>query len=102
MLVAVRPSAVARQHRTTGAASSARNTWPGTVVGLTLLADRVRLDVDGTPRTLVDVTPAAVAELGLRPGAPVWLSVKATERRGVRADAGYDVTVNRSDTAIDL
>jgi molybdate transport system ATP-binding protein len=27
----------------------------------------------------VDVTPAAVAELGLRPGADVWLSVKATD-----------------------
>ncbi len=78
VLVAVRPSAVlvgSLQPEGT----SARNTWSGTVVDLTMLADRVRLDVDGPPRTLVDVTPAAVAELGLRPGAPVWLSVKATE-----------------------
>jgi molybdate transport system ATP-binding protein len=28
---------------------------------------------------LVDVTPAAVAELTLRPGLAVWVSVKATE-----------------------
>ena len=28
---------------------------------------------------LADVTPAAVAELGLAPGEPVWVSVKATE-----------------------
>jgi molybdate transport system ATP-binding protein len=28
---------------------------------------------------LADCTAAAVAELDLRPGAPVWLSVKASE-----------------------
>jgi molybdate transport system ATP-binding protein len=28
---------------------------------------------------LVDLTPAAVADLGLRPGLSVWLSAKATE-----------------------
>jgi len=78
VLVAVRPSAVTVATQS-AAGTSARNTWPGTVVGLTLLADRVRLDVEGPPRTLVDVTPAAVAELGLRPGADVWLSVKATD-----------------------
>jgi molybdate transport system ATP-binding protein len=78
VLVAVRPSAVTvTTHPVTG--TSARNAWQGTVVGLTLLADRVRLDVDGPPRSLVDVTPAAVADLGLRTGADVWLSVKATD-----------------------
>jgi len=49
------------------------------VTGLTLLSDRVRLDLDGQPPALVDVTPAAVAELSLSPGSQVWLSVKATE-----------------------
>jgi molybdate transport system ATP-binding protein len=44
-----------------------------------LLADRVRLDLDGQPSALVDVTPAAVAELSLGPGRQVWLSAKATE-----------------------
>ena len=44
-----------------------------------MLADRVRVQVDGRPRALVDVTPAAVAELGAAPGVPVWLSAKATE-----------------------
>jgi len=78
VLVAVRPSAVTvSTSRPDG--TSARNGWQGAVVGLTLLADRVRLDVDGPPRTLVDVTPAAVAELGLHAGAQVWLSVKATD-----------------------
>jgi molybdate transport system ATP-binding protein len=78
VLVAVRPSAVvvSGQHPQP---SSARNTWPAKVTGLTLLADRVRLDLEGQPPALVDVTPAAVAELSLDPGSQVWLTVKATD-----------------------
>jgi molybdate transport system ATP-binding protein len=44
-----------------------------------MLADRVRLDLDGQPSALADVTPAAVAELSLDPGRQVWLTVKATD-----------------------
>jgi molybdate transport system ATP-binding protein len=78
VLVAVRPSAIvvsteSPQH------SSARNIWPAKITGLTLLADRVRLDLDGQPPALADVTPAAVAELSLDPGTQVWLAVKATD-----------------------
>jgi molybdate transport system ATP-binding protein len=78
VLVAVRPSAiiVSTQHPQP---SSARNTWPARVTGLTLLADRVRLDLEGQPSALADITPAAVAELALGPGSQVWLTVKATE-----------------------
>jgi molybdate transport system ATP-binding protein len=78
VLVAVRPSAIliSTQHPRP---SSARNTWPAKITGLTLLADRVRLDLAGQPSALVDVTPAAVAELSLSPGDQVWLTVKATE-----------------------
>jgi len=78
VLVAIRPSAmvVSTQHPQP---SSARNTWPAKVTGLTLLADRVRLDLQGQPPALVDVTPAAVAELSLSPGSQVWLTVKATD-----------------------
>jgi molybdate transport system ATP-binding protein len=78
VLVAMRPSAVvvSSQHPRP---SSARNTWSAKVAGLTLLADRVRLDLDGQPPALVDVTPAAVAELSLAPGRQVWLTVKATD-----------------------
>jgi molybdate transport system ATP-binding protein len=78
VLVAVRPSAmvVSGEHPQP---SSARNTWPATVTGLTMLADRVRLDLEGKPSALVDVTPAAVAELSLRPGSQVWLTAKATD-----------------------
>ena len=78
VLVAVRPSAVVVSSGPPQL-SSARNSWPAKITGLTLLADRVRLDLDGQPPALVDVTPAAVAELSLDPGRQVWLSVKATD-----------------------
>ena len=61
------------------AAAGIPSGWPAKITGLTLLADRVRLDLDGQPPALVDVTPAAVAELSLSPGSQVWLSVKATD-----------------------
>jgi molybdate transport system ATP-binding protein len=78
VLVALRPSAIAVHTERPGHASP-RNVWAGTITGLELLADRVRAQVDGPPDALVDLTPAAVAELGLRPGLPVWLAAKATE-----------------------
>jgi molybdate transport system ATP-binding protein len=78
LMVAVRPSAV-NVHTSQPLGASARNVWPGVVDGIEPIADRVRLHVQGAPSALVDVTAAAVAELGLRPGSAVWLSVKATE-----------------------
>ncbi len=78
VLVAVRPSAVVVSTRQP-VGGSARNAWPARIAGLSLLADRVRLDLDGHPPALADVTPAAVAELSLAPGTHVWLSVKATD-----------------------
>jgi molybdate transport system ATP-binding protein len=77
-LVAVAPSAVSL-HLSRPGAGSPRNVWPGRVEALELLTDRVRVRVAGTPDALVDVTPAAVAELRLRPGSEVWLSAKASE-----------------------
>jgi molybdate transport system ATP-binding protein len=78
VLVALRPSAVVVSSQRPQA-TSARNAWPARVAGLTLLADRVRLDLAGQPSALADVTPAAVAELSLSPGSQVWLTVKATD-----------------------
>ncbi|MDT7789425.1 MAG: molybdate transport system ATP-binding protein [Pseudonocardiales bacterium] len=78
VLVVVRPSAIALQTERPHHASP-RNVWSGTVVGLEMLADRVRAKIDGPPNALVDLTAAAVADLELRPGQPVWLSTKATE-----------------------
>ncbi len=78
VLVALRPSAVT-VHDHHPERASTRNVWPGTVTGMELLADRVRIEVSGKPPALVDVTPGAVAELGLEPGREVWLTAKATE-----------------------
>jgi molybdate transport system ATP-binding protein len=78
VLISVRPSALAVSKQPPEAASP-RNVWPAQVAGLTLLADRVRLDLRGDPSALADVTPAAVTELSLAPGSQVWLAVKATD-----------------------
>ncbi|HXM55158.1 MAG TPA: ABC transporter ATP-binding protein [Candidatus Dormibacteraeota bacterium] len=63
---------------------SPRNVWLGRAAGLDLLGDRVRVRVDAVaerPSLVAEVTPAAVAELALAEGSPVWVSVKATEVR---------------------
>jgi len=58
---------------------SARNTWAGEASGVHLLGDRMRVQVDGSPSIVAEVTPAAAAELRLAEGGPVWATVKATE-----------------------
>lgn len=78
VLVTVRPTAIA-VHTTRPEHSSPRNVWPGTVAGLELLTDRIRVQVDGAPSAMVDVTADAVADLQLTAGDPVWMSLKATE-----------------------
>ena len=78
MLVAVPPSAVACTPEP-ARPGSARNVWPGVSTGLEPLHDRVRVDVGAQPPLLVDVTPAAVAELRPAAGRRSGLSVKATE-----------------------
>jgi len=78
LLVVLAPTAISL-HTTRPDSGSARNTWAGVVAGLELLTDRVRVAVEGSPSALVDITPAAVADLRLAPGQPVWLTAKATE-----------------------
>jgi molybdate transport system ATP-binding protein len=78
VLVSLRPSAVAL-HRHRPDQASSRNLWQGVVTSMERLGDRVRLQVAAQPDVLVDLTTAAVAELRLAPGEPVWLSAKATE-----------------------
>ncbi len=75
--VALRPQAVAL-HREQPEGSP-RNTWPATVADLEADRDRVRVQLDGSIPLVAEVTPAAVADLGLAPGAPVWASVKAVD-----------------------
>jgi molybdate transport system ATP-binding protein len=66
---------------------SARHRWSGVVTSLAPHGDAIRLLVTGERDLLADVTPAAVAELELVPGRPVWLSVKETAVRTYRADS---------------
>jgi molybdate transport system ATP-binding protein len=58
---------------------SPRNVWPGTVAGVDLEGDRVRVSLDGRAPVVAEVTPAAASELGLTDGAEVWISIKAAE-----------------------
>ena len=64
-------------------AGSPRNVWPGRIVGLEPHGDGVRVEVAGAPdpasTLLAEVTPAAVADLGLTPGLEVWAAVKASD-----------------------
>lgn len=76
-LAAVRPQAIAL-HRSEPEGSP-RNCWRATVVEIDLYAARVRVRL-GEPLTLTaEITPGALADLGLVPGDEIWASVKATE-----------------------
>lgn len=80
-LVAFAPSAVtlSTQPPTPGA-TSARRQRAGTVAHLAALGAGVRVTVrlDGGGHVLADVTPAAAADLGLRPGLAIWAITKET------------------------
>jgi molybdate transport system ATP-binding protein len=78
VLVALSPSAIS-VHTSPPDRSSMRNVWRGRVAGIEPLGDRVRLEVHGAPAAIVDITAAALADLGLDPGRDVWLAAKATE-----------------------
>ena len=75
--VAIRPNAVTL-HRE-APEGSARNVWPGKASELYLAGDRARIRITGPVPLIAEVTAAAVAELHLVDGGPVWASVKATD-----------------------
>jgi molybdate transport system ATP-binding protein len=56
-----------------------RNVLAGRVEHLDVEGDRVRVIVAGPVPVTAEVTPAAVSELELTAGTPVWASIKATE-----------------------
>jgi molybdate transport system ATP-binding protein len=77
VIVAFAPSAVTiHAHRPD---SSARNCWSARVESVETHGDLVRVALAGAVAAVADVTPLAVAELGLRPGGEVWATVKAAE-----------------------
>lgn len=75
--LAIRPQAVSLHlGRPEG---SQRNVWECTVVGVDSHHDRVRVRLEGEVPIVAEITPAALAGLGVQPGARVWAAVKATE-----------------------
>lgn len=78
VLVAIRPSAIT-VHASEPDRSSARNVWRARIDSMLAIGDRVRVTATGDRAATVDVTADAVAALGLRPGADVWLTAKATD-----------------------
>jgi molybdate transport system ATP-binding protein len=59
--------------------ASPRNVWSARVTAIEPGSGGVRLRTSGDPEVIAELTPAAVADLGLQLGSTVWLSVKATE-----------------------
>lgn len=75
--VALRPQAIAlHRHRPDG---SPRNTWAATVGDLEAHRDRVRITLGGPVPATAEITPAALVELDLAAGTPVWATVKAVD-----------------------
>jgi molybdate transport system ATP-binding protein len=77
VFLAFPPSAVALFR--TRPDGSPRNLWQATISGIEPHGDQVRVRLDGPVPASADITPAALAELGLADGEPVWAAVKATE-----------------------
>jgi molybdate transport system ATP-binding protein len=77
VFAAFRPNAVTL-HRTRPD-GSARNIWPGTATELFAAGDRARIRIDGPVPLIAEVTAAAVADLHLAAGGPIWAALKATE-----------------------
>lgn len=75
--VAVRPQAISL-HRTHPEGSQ-RNVWSTTVADIDQQHDRVRVRLAGTLPLVAEITPAALTQMGIRPGDEVWAAVKATE-----------------------
>lgn len=77
VLITIHPNAVALHIEEPH--GSPRNSWPTSIATVEPLGDITRVTL-GEPVPLgVDVTPAAVEAMGLRPGVSVWASIKATE-----------------------
>ncbi|MGH3655908.1 MAG: TOBE-like domain-containing protein [Micromonosporaceae bacterium] len=75
--VAFRPSAVSVYRDPPH--GSPRNVWPATVETVDRYGSTVRVTVTGPVPLTAEVSPAAVADLGLSAGERVHVAVKATE-----------------------
>ncbi|SEF55178.1 molybdate transport system ATP-binding protein [Thermomonospora echinospora] len=77
VFVAFAPSAVALYR--TRPDGSPRNRWRARVETIERHGDRIRVGLSGPLPAAADVTPGAVAELGLAEGSEVWAVLKAAE-----------------------
>jgi molybdate transport system ATP-binding protein len=77
VFAAVHPRAVALYRRRPE--GSPRNVWTGTIAGIDVQGDRVRVHITGPLPIVAEVTPAAIAALDLGVGGDIHVSVKATE-----------------------
>jgi len=77
VLVMIRPQSIGLHVRRPE--GSARNVWSATVRTVDVLGDRARIQLGGAHTITAEVTRAAVNELALAPGAPVWASLKAAD-----------------------
>jgi molybdate transport system ATP-binding protein len=77
-LATIRPHSVVLV-RGEAPASSARNTWAGSIVDIDRLGERVRVVIDGELPLTAEITASALDELRLGLGDPVHASVKATD-----------------------
>jgi molybdate transport system ATP-binding protein len=81
--VAFSPAAVALYR--TRPDGTPRNLWQAKIEGIERHGDNVRIHLQGPLAASADITPAAVADLSLTPGAQIWASVKATETHAYQA-----------------
>lgn len=77
VFAAIRPRAVALHRRPPQ--GSPRNVWQGRVRSLDEGLDVVRVEVSGPRPVVAELTPKAVADLGLLPGVELWVAVKAAQ-----------------------
>jgi molybdate transport system ATP-binding protein len=77
VLLLIRPHSVSLHRQPPE--GSARNEWLAEITGFDLLGDRVRVRLGGAVPLVAEVTPGAVAEMGLAEGESVWATVKATD-----------------------
>jgi molybdate transport system ATP-binding protein len=83
--VSVHPWEVTLAPPASRAASSARNRLPARVTSITAVGNRVRVGLDAGQPLVAEVTPDAVAELGLGPGAEVVATWKASATRVIES-----------------
>ena len=77
VLATIHPRAISLHMERPG--GSPRNSWATTVERVENYGDRVRVKTAGPLALTAEITPPALAALGLEIGDEVWLSIKATE-----------------------